>query len=158
MDEPASEESVLAPLTQLFFVDAEHDPLVLHRPEEIDCNTLVGWTMEEGLLEVNTAECNYLSLSEPAAVSAPAGAWVKTRISYFDLTAPEPTEAHLALLVEGRILWEATIAVPSAADILDVEAQLTEDVAKGDSIGMHLHNHGQNSWNIEPLRVNSAAK
>lgn len=154
-DGAKNEDLVLAPLTQLTFVAAEDDPLVSHRPEVIDCNTLVGWTIEEGLLEVNTAACNYLSLSEPAFVPAPSGARVTTRISHFDLTAPEPAEAHLALFVKETLLWETRIAVPSSAEVLDVNVELPGDVAKGDPIGFHLHNHGQNTWNIEPLRVTS---
>jgi hypothetical protein len=112
-------DAVLAPLSQLSFVERDDDPMTSHLPDEVDCDTLVGWTIETGLFEVMTARCNYRVLSKPAAISVSAGSRVKTRITYLDLTVAEPTAAHLAILVDRMLLWETTIANPSPASSLE---------------------------------------
>lgn len=154
-DDPISPSApvVIAPLTGLVPMSGAEDPLKAHRPETLDCNNLSGWYIEEGILEANTAECNYLALVEPAANAARAGEVVKTELSYFDLTAPEEAEAHIALLVEDDIIWEQTIAIPGDAKRLELSIELSRDIPEGAPIGIHLHNHGQNTWNLSPLTV-----
>lgn len=150
---PSRTEVIIAPLAELTPTPAASDPLTTHRPETLDCNNLTGWYIEEGVLEANTAKCNYLALSEPAANTAYAGEVLTTELSYFDLTAPEEAEAHVALLVEADIIWEKTIAIPSAAQRLELSIELARDIPKGARVGIHLHNHGQNTWNLTPLYV-----
>jgi hypothetical protein len=111
--------------------------------------------LEGESLEVDSGNCNYLALQEPAAVSAPSGAVVTTEISYFDLTAAEPTQAHIALLLEGDILWETSIDIPADARVLDVAFELPRQVNEGDLLGFHLHNHGQNTYALGQLAVSA---
>jgi hypothetical protein len=144
---------VLSPLTGLAPTSAERDSFSGHRPDSIECSDLAGWYMEEGQLEVDTGACNYLSLVEPAALDAPAGTGVTTEISYFDLTSSEPAVAHVALLANGVVMWERMIPVPAAADVLSLSFDLPVDVAVGDPIEFHLHNHGQNTWNLSPIQL-----
>lgn len=152
-DAPTSETVVIAPLTRLSEVDATEDPLDSHRPEIVDCNNLSGWYVEDGLLEANTAECDYLALVEGAAAPAYAGETLEFELSHFDLTAPEAAEAHIAILVEADIIWESTIPIPSDAQALEISVELERDIQEGDLIGIHLHNHGQNTWNLSPFTV-----
>lgn len=151
-DMVTSTESLM-PLIALKPQEADLDPFQEHRPEEIDCNSLSGWYLEDNLLEANTAECNYLSLTESAATTAHAGDTLVTEISYFDLTAAEAAEAHLALTAGSRVLFQTTIPIPSTADVLHLEIELEEDIQEGVAMGIHLHNHGQNTWNISPIQV-----
>ncbi len=147
------EPRVLAPLIALSPVSAADDPLRAHRPEEISCNNLTGWYAEGDMLEVDTGKCNYLALFEPAATSAPTGAIVTTTISHFDLTSVEPAVVHLALLLDETILWERNITIPADGNVLDVSAELHQPVSKGDPVHLHLHNHGQNTYNFGRLWV-----
>jgi hypothetical protein len=144
---------VLSPLTNLAPLELVADPLAAHRPETADCSGLTGWYFEGESLEVNTGSCNYLALSEPAAVAAPAGASVTTEVRHFDLTAPEPARAHLALLVRETVLWETTIDIPGKADVFEISVTLPEPVSRGDVLTVHLHNHGQNTYAFSPWLV-----
>lgn len=141
------------PFAALSPTPAEQDPLSAHRPNEIDCSALSGWYLEDNLLEANTAACNYLSLSEEAATTAHPGDTVIGEVSYFDLTAAESTEAHLALTAGSRILWQTTLPIPSPANVIQLEIEVTEEIPLGEVLGIHLHNHGQNTWNFSPLQV-----
>lgn len=153
IDEATSGRTVIAPLTALSALSAGDDPLASHRPEKVDCNNLTGWYVEDGVLEANTAECNYLSLVEPAAAPARKGEVLKTALSHFDLTASQEAEAHIALLVESDIIWEQTIPIPTDAQVLEISIELERDIGEGDLVGIHLHNHGQNTWNLGPLTL-----
>lgn len=148
---PAREARVLAPLLDLTPTSASTDSLEGHRPQEITCNNVGGWYLEDGNLEVDTGECNYLSLTEPAAIDLPAGTRIETEISHFDLTAAEPSEAHIAIIIAGETIWEETIPIPSDGEVIELALDLPSAVEAGDSVEFHLHNHGQNSWNFTPI-------
>lgn len=150
------EESVLASLLATEVVDAEHDPLRDHRPTTVDCNNILGWYQENDGIEVNTGHCNYLALREAAAIDAPAGSLLRTQISHFDLTAPEPTEAHIAILLGDYVAWQETLKIPADAEVQAIEFSLPFDVHAGDDVGLHLHNHGQNTYLLQMLYVSPA--
>ena len=134
-------------------VDAGQDPLADHRPEMVDCG-LAGWTIENGeSLEIDTNFCNYLALSQPSLAPIAAGATVELDFYYFDLTAPEPAEAHFAMLVDGQILWETTIAIPGKANVHSESFAAPFAAPEGAEVIIHLHNHGQNTWQFDGLRV-----
>lgn len=153
VEDVQSRQVVIAPFVTLSQIEKAEDHLSTHRPESVDCNDLTGWYVEDGVLEVNTAECDYLALVEPAAAPAHAGEILKTRLSFFDLTAPEASSAHIALMVETDIIWEQIIPIPTNAQVLELAVELDRNIQEGDLMGIHLHNHGQNTWNLTPLFV-----
>jgi hypothetical protein len=77
-------------------------------------------------------------------------------VSHFDLTAPEPSVAHLAVTWGDRTLTEAFVPIPSSADVLDFELELTEELETGTPITLHLHNHGQNTYQFGSLWLERA--
>lgn len=147
------DEVVLASLAGLEEVPESEDPLAEHRPESTDCSSIAGWYLEGERLEVDAGRCNYLALVEPALTEAPAGARLLTEISHYDLTAAESGEAHIALLLRDKVFWERTIPIPGEANVYPVDLTLSSDIAVGDRIGIHLHNHGQNTYSFAPLRA-----
>jgi hypothetical protein len=153
---PESDDSelvTLTPFTELTPVDAEDDPLARHRPIDVACNNLGGWYLEDGFVEVDTGHCNYLSLSEPAAVSASKGSILRSEISFFDLTADEPATAHLALVLGNTTVWEDELSIPGKAQVIEITAELPFDVQQGDPVILHLHNHGQNTYKFGKVFV-----
>lgn len=125
------------------------DPLPSHQPALIDCG-VAGWYLEYGFLEVDTSRCNYVSLEHPALVDVAAGTPITARLVYYDLEA-EPSQAHAALLVENKVVWEAAIDIPQLGNALDIEWRTETAIPAGTPIRFHLHNHGQNHWSLEPL-------
>jgi hypothetical protein len=148
-----SERSLLTAFAKIQVVEASDDPLVDHRPQTVDCNDLVGWYAEDEGIEVDTGDCNYLALSAPAVLEAPKGSLVATEISHFDLNAAQPTEAHIAILVAGTVAWQQTLPIPGQAKVHRVDFVLPTDIREGDDVGLHLHNHGQNTYLFHALYV-----
>jgi hypothetical protein len=141
----------LAALPDFVFTAAEEDPWAQHRPSEVQCSGLTGWYVEEDVLEVDTARCNYFSGTAPARVSAAAGDRLRAQVVHFDLVAPQPGVAHLALVVGGRPVWEREVPIPGAGDVIPVEVELSEAVSPGAAVTWHLHNHGQNHWRLSAV-------
>jgi hypothetical protein len=124
---------------------AELDPLAAHQPAPIKCG-LTGWFVERSSLEVDTTECNYVLIEHPALVGVPAGSEVELELWHFDLIAPEPAQAHLALLFDADLQWETFVDIPSLGNLERVRFRTTRELALGEPIRFHLHNHGQNTW------------
>ena len=152
-DERRGEARELATLEALEPVDAADDPFVSERPSVVDCNPLTGWYAEDEGLEVNTAHCNYASLGEPSLSAIRRGEIVSGSLSYFDLTAEAAAVAHVAVTVGDWIVFEREVDIPGPGDVIEFEVEAPADVAQGELVVFHLHNHGQNTWNFEALHV-----
>lgn len=150
------EPRVIFPLEELTFVEATDDQFADHRPEVVTCDEVGGWYREDDGIEVDTARCNYFAAWEGAVTSAREGELLELTLSHFDLTAPEPAEAHVALRVDGELLYEEFLAIPGPGAVYEVSLPLHRDVPRGAPLEIHLHNHGQNSWNVGPVTVRSA--
>jgi len=130
----------------------QDDPLSGHQPDAIECD-IAGWFVENGELEVNTSRCNYLALTQPSLTAVEPGDVINLQLRHFDLTAPEPASAHVALLFGDDVVWELDVPIPGAAQVLDVEWTAQGALPEGSPVGLHLHNHGQNTWTLAHVRT-----
>jgi hypothetical protein len=149
---PREGERVLLASTDVFHeLLAAEDPLFEHRPDPVVCNPLNGFYAEDGELEVSTGHCNYLAVAFVPLTDAKRGNRVTGSVRHFDLTSPEPAEAHLKISWGEVTLIEAHIPVPSPAAVRTFELTLPRDLTRDEPLGLHLHNHGQNTYQFEPL-------
>jgi hypothetical protein len=132
------------------YADRASDPLAAHQPREIRCG-IAGFYTERGELEMDTGSCNYLYLEQPALRAVQPGGEVRLVLRHFDLAAPEPAEAHVAILFGDAVQWETTIAVPGMAQALEVSWRSDAGLQLTAPIRVHLHNHGQNTWTLASL-------
>ena len=63
----------------------------------------------------------------------------------------EVAEAHVAVLFGDQLVWEVLTPIPSDPGIYDIEIEAPVDLAEGEAIHFHLHNHGSNTWNFLEL-------
>lgn len=133
--------------------DPSHDPYPEHRPEVMDCNPYTV-LYEEGVLELDTRLCGYFVVSQPSLFEIQAGDAILLEWSHLDLDAPEPAEAHLAIMIEDELQWETTVAIPNAPNVYHPSWTATRDHPLGSRVTVHLHNHGINSWRLHSLRRN----
>ncbi|WP_146156304.1 hypothetical protein [Enhygromyxa salina] len=133
-------------------VEAAADPRADHRPDPVECG-IAGWYIENDLLEIDTNYCNYLALRQPSLVAIEAGQTVGLGMYHFDLVAPEPALAHVAVYVEGQLLWEDSVEIPGAAKVYLEEIESPFRIGVGDEVVFHLHNHGQNTWVLQELTL-----
>ena len=122
-----------------------------HRPEDVQCAQGTGWLVEDDALEIRTASCNYLSLTQQSLLNIASDTVLELAMSHSDLNFNAPSSAHVALSIAGTTIWETTIPIPSAGSILKETITLPFAVAAGDSIDVHLENHGNNVWTVHAL-------
>lgn len=135
-------------------VAAADDPLADHRPASVMC-PLGAWVYEAQGLEVSTATCNYGMFTQPSLVDVAAGARLTASVYHFDLVAAEPATAHVALLIGTTVIWEQEIAIPGPANAFTIDLPAPSAFPKGTPVYFHLHNHGQNTWTMAGLEVES---
>ena len=134
------------------------DPLADHRPPMLDCG-IAAWFLEAGdtVLEMDTGVCDYMSLEQPMLVGVEEGQTLGLEMFHFDLTAPEPAEAHIALLLGETVVWERVIPIPGGpggsapAEVWQETFSSEVSAPAGTPLRLHLHNHGQNTWNLTEI-------
>ena len=127
------------------------DAFVEHRPATVDCKQDTGWMVEDDILEVRTEFCNYLSISQQSLLDLQAGTTLELAMSHSALNFNAPANAHIAVAIGGTPIWESNIPIPSDRAIIKQSVVLPFAVSQGDSIEVHLHNHGNNTWEIRSL-------
>lgn len=131
---------------------AAEDPFP-ERVDEVDCERGFGWEVE--LLDttvtvgVETAACNYLSLVQPTLRQIEAGEPLLVQLFHFQLEGDGP--AHVAVALDGEVLWEETIAIPATSRLISETVLAPRAFPTGTPVVLHLHNHGLNSWNFITL-------
>lgn len=133
-------------------VGASGDPLAEHRPGEVRCPagaTEVEELQGESTLSVNTGACNYHAGRQEARVGLRPGDVLEVRLWHFALTAESAGEAHAAVLIDGEVVWETRVALPKEeGGLVEGEIEIERTIPKGARVGFHLHNHGENQWNL----------
>lgn len=130
----------------------EADPLADHRPVDDQCPA-GSWGPEGAALEVDTGVCRYAWLEQTLPRAVVAGATLTADLWHTGLDAPEPAEAHVAILLGDRVMWETWAAIPSSATAWTISFGIDEPLAAGERIGLHLHNHGDNAWKLGPVTI-----
>ncbi len=129
---------------------ADDDPLPEHRPDHVECE---GWYPEAGGLEVDTGACSYLSLQQPLLTAIEPGDSLRVQLWWQTLASVEPATGHLALLVDGELLWEELVPIPGPAAARSLEFPSPLGAPAGAALTFHLHNHGYNTWHLHELSV-----
>jgi hypothetical protein len=132
---------------------AEQDPLPGHQPAAINCGA-AGYYVEQGRLELDSTFCNYALIWHPALVGVDAGTEITLELSHFDLTASEPTRAHVALIFDDTLAWETWLDIPSSADVTEISFRAPHALGRDAPIRLHFHNHGQNNYALGQVFAN----
>jgi len=147
----ALDEDPLTPLIDhaLWVQTADGDGGVFadHRPELIECGE-AGLYQEDGLLEINTSDCNYLEVVQPSLIAVNPGDTIEASLWYGPLVAEGIAEAHAAIVIDGEVLWERQIPIPNPGGLAVATITPTRTYPAGVPVLFHLHNHGLNTWTL----------
>jgi hypothetical protein len=132
--------------------DAAQDSYSAHRPASVECPSN-SWYNEDGALEVETGFCNYLSVSQSSKAALASGDKLHLVLWHGNLAFEEPAQAHVAVTVDGNIVWDEKVDIPTDANIYDIHIPIEFDAPVGSKVEYHLHNHGYNTWTLLQLEV-----
>lgn len=130
---------------------AADDPFA-DRPDDPRCPSW-GVRVEGGSIEVNTGDCTYATLIQTVETELPAGTRLSATVAHFDLVAPEPATAHVALALDEAVFWTRDLPVPLPAAVYPIEHTLEAPVPAGTQVAFHVHNHGANSWFLTRIQA-----
>lgn len=133
-------------------VEPDEDPLAEHRPDEIVCPE-GAYVVEGDALEVDTGRCNYFSAWQPAAFPVDSHGEVRLTMWHPWLTAEAPATAHVAVTVQGEVALELEVPIPGDPKVYDLTFTPPVPIDEGTRLGLHLHNHGANTWKFGALSV-----
>ena len=150
-DEPRA-EAELADMT-LWGPPEEADPFD-DAPPDGAC-PIGGTTVEGSTFETNTGLCTYLWTEQPLLADLVPGDVIELVFWHSTLVADGPAEGHLALAVGGEALFEERVPIPADYTAYTAQAEVGFAAEAGAPLGLHLHNHGANTWNL--LRITRLA-
>ncbi len=131
---------------------ADDTTFAQYRPASVECPSN-SWYNEDGALEVETGFCNYLSVAQSSKTDIAEGDTVHLVLWHGSLRFDEPATGHVAIAVDGNIVWEETVAIPAGADIFDVRTTANFSAPAGSKVEYKVSNHGYNTWTLLKLEV-----
>ena len=130
----------------------DEDPYESLRPDGVTCNPL-GITVEEGVLEVQTDVCGFVTLWQPALANTRDRDLVSLLAYHSALFSDPPDEGEMAILFGEEVIWSVVVDIPGEADVYQEDLETYPMIKAGDPILFHVHNHGANSWKLAYLRT-----
>jgi len=142
----------LVSLTDWSSVSRDADPFVTGAATAPPC-VGSGFVVETDYdwLEIDTGLCNWVTLAASAHDAVANGQQLELSISHYDLNAAAPAEAELQLRFEDCDAWSKTIPIPSAAQVEREQFASPCALNQGGTVLFHLHNHGQNTYQLQAL-------
>lgn len=157
--EPAPEPpnatfQTLVPLEGWTSVARADDPFVTD-PEAAPACVGPGFRLETDFqqLEFDTGLCNWTTLTGSALFNVREGQELQLEFSHYNLDAAAPATAELQLRFLDCDVWAKQIAIPGAADVYKEQFASPCALKAGESVLFHLHNHGQNTYQVQDLAV-----
>jgi hypothetical protein len=155
--EPATGESsrsfrAIVELDDWRGVASDRDPFETDPPVATAC-TGPGFVVEQQWLEIDTGLCSWVTLSAAARFPIEAGQRLRVSVSHFDLDAPSAAEGVARLWLGACEAWSRTVLIPAPAAVYSDVFESPCSIAQGESVYFHLHNHGQNNWQLKEAAV-----
>lgn len=149
-NEPPLDFHSLVALDEWTAVARDEDPFVTDLDAAPEC-VGDGFRLEPQWLEIDTAECNWVTLEAVARVAVERGQALRVTVSHFDLNAPAASEGVAELTLGGCDAWSKRVAIPSPAAVYTETFASPCEVAARSRVYFHLHNHGQNTWQLQDV-------
>ena len=105
---------------------------------------------EYGGVEISTERCEEITLIQPSLTEIKEGDEIRIIAWHSRLVSEDPGThvGNFMVAIGDRIVWSEQSAIPSEARSFDVTLQSQVNVALGESVRVHVHNHGANAWNL----------
>jgi hypothetical protein len=132
-------------------VEPGADAFAAFRPADLDCEQ-PGYVLEplgsELALELDTRACAHITVAQPTLLDLDEGDSILLRLFHFELTAPDPALAHLGLALDGTVVWEKEVPIPTASALVLERIPVTAPLPPGSALQFHVRNHGFNTYSL----------
>lgn len=144
----------LVPLEGWSSIARADDPFITD-PEAAPACVGPGFRLETDFqqLEIDTGFCNWVTLSGSALFDVSEHQSLQLEFSHYNLEAAAPATAELKLSFPECDVWTKELAIPGAAAVYKEQFASPCALKAGQSVLFHLHNHGQNTYQVQGLAV-----
>jgi hypothetical protein len=149
---PPASYQLLTSATEWTEVAREADPFVSD-PTQAPACVGSGFFVEDDWVEIDTGLCNWVTLEAGGRFQVARQQQLRLVVSHYDLSASEPGEASLRVQFGACEVWQKFVAIPSPAAVYSEELASPCGLEQGGTLLFHLHNHGQNNWQLQELSV-----
>jgi hypothetical protein len=104
-------------------------------------------------IEIDTTVCSWVTMKAPALLPVEVGQELRIVVSHFDLAALAPARAELRLLLGDCDAWQKSVAIPRMAAVYEERLASPCALSAGSAVQFHLHNHGQNNYQLQELAI-----
>ncbi len=132
-------------------VPESKDPFIKYKKSASKCEEAQGRKVEDGVLEIDTDFCNYITLEQPTLTEIRSGELVEFVMWHLELYAQTPGTGYVALMINEEMVWEKSIGIPGKAQYYEPTWSPKTPIPKGAQVVLHLHNHGANTWKFHSL-------
>jgi hypothetical protein len=122
------------------------DPFEDERPDGASCDD--GAAVEGGTFEIDTGRCTWAWFEQPSLAEVRSGDTLEFVFWHGYLDAPAPAQTHVAVVLGDEVLHEVFLDVPGEPDAHTEVFTAPDDAPEGTPVGLHLHNHGSNTYNV----------
>ncbi len=124
--------------------------------EDVDCEEGFGAEQlgSEQVFSVDTADCNPFEGHQRSLAPVYEGDLVSLHLWHFELTAPEPAVARVAIALGERYVFEERIDIPADPELKVLAWRADERFDAGTLVRFEVENHGANSWALVRLTTN----
>ena len=152
--EPNATFQTLVPLEGWTSLARTADPFVTD-PDQAPACVGPGFRLETDFdqLELDTGSCNWVTLSGSALFDLSADQPLQLEFSHYNLDAAAPATAELKLAFPDCDVWAMQLAIPGEAAVYKEQFASPCALQAGQSVLFHLHNHGQNTYQVQDLAV-----
>jgi len=127
------------------------DPFVVEGEEPPECEPAFHVEDAQNWLEVDTTACKWVTLTQTTRAEVAEGDRLEFDFSHFDLDADAPATAELRLRFDDCDAWSKSIPIPGAADVYAEQFRSPCRLTSDSQVLFHLHNHGQNTYQLKDL-------
>lgn len=131
--------------------DRSTDPYHPLRDERQVCG-MTDFGEEYGGVEISTARCDYLTLTQPISHDLSPGDLIEVVLWHSPLVSETPAEGLINLSLGAVDLWSHPLMIPQNAQSWTLSFEVDEPVAQGERLTFHVHNHGSNSYTLLSAR------
>jgi hypothetical protein len=149
---PPPSYEALVPLDGWSGVARDSDAFITD-PDQTPTCVGEGFFIEDTWLEIDTTVCSWVTVQGTSRFAVTPGQELRIVISHFDLAALEPAQGELRLRLGACNAWQKTVSIPHAAEVYREAFPSPCALEKDGVVQFHLHNHGQNNWQLQELSL-----
>ncbi len=134
--------------TQWVALARAEDPFVTLLPDAVTDCVVAGVDTSDGLLDLDTGACGFISATTPLTGTIHEGEQVKIILWHLALYADPPAQGTFLVHIGDTEVARVVVDIPKLEQVYQPVFTAPKTWPKGTPVRAHVHNHGANTWKL----------